>query len=89
MYIFLINVDVDTYHARRDSIRKLKLRNARPYIIHIENSMFIFFFHRKIQAQHEQLDKEYRIHAAGVLLCNSRASGKVSFKDDPNGILSS
>ncbi|XP_011499975.1 PREDICTED: uncharacterized protein LOC105363871 [Ceratosolen solmsi marchali] len=32
----------------------------------------------KIQAQHEQLDKEYRIHAAGVLLCNSRASGKVS-----------
>ncbi|XP_023248361.1 uncharacterized protein LOC106639592 [Copidosoma floridanum] len=30
----------------------------------------------KIQAQHQQLDKEYRIHAAGVLLCNSRASGK-------------
>ncbi|XP_058804066.1 uncharacterized protein LOC131671575 [Phymastichus coffea] len=34
----------------------------------------------KIQAQHQQLDKEYRIHAAGVLLCNSRASGKVSFR---------
>ncbi|XP_076766416.1 uncharacterized protein LOC143433149 [Xylocopa sonorina] len=32
----------------------------------------------KIQGQHEQLDKEYRIHAAGVLLCNSRGSGKVS-----------
>ncbi|XP_032687614.1 uncharacterized protein LOC116851869 [Odontomachus brunneus] len=31
----------------------------------------------KIQGQHEQLDKEYRIHAAGVLLCNSRGSGKV------------
>ncbi|XP_043505919.1 uncharacterized protein LOC122526526 [Polistes fuscatus] len=30
----------------------------------------------KIQGQHEQLDKEYRIHAAGVLLCNSRGSGK-------------
>ncbi|XP_066599606.1 uncharacterized protein [Prorops nasuta] len=32
----------------------------------------------KIQGQHEQLDKEYRIHAAGVLLCNSRGSGKVT-----------
>uniref|UniRef100_A0ABD2XDE8 Uncharacterized protein n=1 Tax=Trichogramma kaykai TaxID=54128 RepID=A0ABD2XDE8_9HYME len=31
----------------------------------------------KIQAQHQQLDKEYRIHAAGVLLCNSRVSGKL------------
>ncbi|KAK2582935.1 hypothetical protein KPH14_008996 [Odynerus spinipes] len=31
----------------------------------------------KIQGQHEQLDKEYRIHAAGVLLCNSRGSGKI------------
>ncbi|XP_070154041.1 uncharacterized protein [Polyergus mexicanus] len=33
----------------------------------------------KIQGQHEQLDKEYRIHAAGVLLCNSRGSGKNFF----------
>ncbi|XP_070526449.1 uncharacterized protein [Cardiocondyla obscurior] len=33
----------------------------------------------KIQGQHEQLDKEYRIHAAGVLLCNSRGSGKISW----------
>ncbi|XP_012286482.1 uncharacterized protein LOC105703015 [Orussus abietinus] len=32
----------------------------------------------KIQGQHEQLDKEYRIHAAGVLLCNSRGSGKAA-----------
>ncbi|KAL0104399.1 hypothetical protein PUN28_017250 [Cardiocondyla obscurior] len=32
----------------------------------------------KIQGQHEQLDKEYRIHAAGVLLCNSRGSGKTN-----------
>ncbi|KAF7412370.1 hypothetical protein HZH66_001266 [Vespula vulgaris] len=32
----------------------------------------------KIQGQHEQLDKEYRIHAAGVLLCNSRGSGKAT-----------
>ncbi|XP_011881082.1 PREDICTED: uncharacterized protein LOC105569327 isoform X1 [Vollenhovia emeryi] len=31
----------------------------------------------KIQGQHEQLDKEYRIHAAGVLLCNTRGSGKL------------
>ncbi|KAK0073232.1 hypothetical protein PV326_013620, partial [Microctonus aethiopoides] len=30
----------------------------------------------KIQGQHEQLDKEYRIHAAGVILCNTRGSGK-------------
>ncbi|KAF7991077.1 hypothetical protein HCN44_002639 [Aphidius gifuensis] len=30
----------------------------------------------KIQGQHEQLDKEYRIHAAGVLLCNTRVLGK-------------
>lgn len=37
-----------------------------------------FAFCRKIQGQHEQLDKEYRIHAAGILLCNSRGSGKVS-----------
>ncbi|XP_011691050.1 PREDICTED: uncharacterized protein LOC105451991 [Wasmannia auropunctata] len=36
----------------------------------------------KIQGQHEQLDKEYRIHAAGVLLCNSRGSGKVRTADD-------
>ncbi|XP_036150821.1 uncharacterized protein LOC118648605, partial [Monomorium pharaonis] len=36
----------------------------------------------KIQGQHEQLDKEYRIHAAGVLLCNSRGSGKVRTTDD-------
>ncbi|EGI68293.1 hypothetical protein G5I_02934 [Acromyrmex echinatior] len=36
----------------------------------------------KIQGQHEQLDKEYRIHAAGVLLCNSRGSGKVKLPDD-------
>ncbi|XP_029676693.1 uncharacterized protein LOC115243672 [Formica exsecta] len=35
----------------------------------------------KIQGQHEQLDKEYRIHAAGVLLCNSRGSGKVRVAD--------
>ncbi|TGZ48948.1 Uncharacterized protein DBV15_03388 [Temnothorax longispinosus] len=35
----------------------------------------------KIQGQHEQLDKEYRIHAAGVLLCNSRGSGKVRTVD--------
>nr|XP_012233661.1 PREDICTED: uncharacterized protein LOC105678706 isoform X2 [Linepithema humile] len=33
----------------------------------------------KIQGQHEQLDKEYRIHAAGVLLCNSRGSGKMLY----------
>ncbi|KAL2718260.1 hypothetical protein V1478_012136 [Vespula squamosa] len=33
---------------------------------------------RKIQGQHEQLDKEYRIHAAGVLRCNSRGSGKAT-----------
>lgn len=38
----------------------------------------VHFAGRKIQGQHEQLDKEYRIHAAGVLLCNSRGSGKVS-----------
>ncbi|XP_053597443.1 uncharacterized protein LOC128667275 [Microplitis demolitor] len=30
----------------------------------------------KIQGQHEQLDKEYRIHAAGVILSNTRGSGK-------------
>ncbi|EFN70967.1 hypothetical protein EAG_06787 [Camponotus floridanus] len=40
----------------------------------------------KIQGQHEQLDKEYRIHAAGILLCNSRGSGKtVKNKDSENG----
>ncbi|KAG8235479.1 hypothetical protein J437_LFUL011871 [Ladona fulva] len=33
----------------------------------------------KIQAQHDQLDKEYRTHAIGVLRCsNTRGSGKVS-----------
>ncbi|XP_024938136.1 uncharacterized protein LOC112493965 [Cephus cinctus] len=35
----------------------------------------------KIQGQHEQLDKEYRIHAAGVLLCNSRGCGKLNVGD--------
>lgn len=46
-------------------------------LIYVFIRNYSFAFCRKIQGQHEQLDKEYRIHAAGVLLCNSRGSGKV------------
>ncbi|CAB3361642.1 Hypothetical predicted protein [Cloeon dipterum] len=38
----------------------------------------------RIQGQHEQLEKEYRQHAIGVLRCsNTRGSGKVSTFDLP------
>jgi hypothetical protein len=41
---------------------------------------------RRIQAQHDHLEKEYRQHAIGVLRCSkNRGSGKVSAPSSPVG----